>query len=87
MDRKPLSLLFRFPQEFDQNTLFPRISLPVLNTLHIKLPIKKDTPAILLYCKKTAPQYNSNSLNCKKNGAPVYLHFKKGERRREADIG
>ena len=28
-----------------------------------------------LNCKKTAPQYNSNSLNCKKDRAPIQFKF------------
>ena len=48
--------------------IFSRVSFPASKITPIKLIKKKDfsnTP--LRVVKKTAPQYNSNSLNCKKN--------------------
>ena len=44
-------------------------------TEQIVLPVKKNlkkTNIPLRVVKKTAPQYNSNSLNCKKPRAPQY---------------
>ena len=64
-----LSLSLSSLQQFDLNTSFSRISLSVSNTLPEKFPIKKDALPILPFrvVKKTAPQYNLNSLNCEKD--------------------
>ena len=73
MNKKPLSLSLysSFCSATKSLQSFSRVSFPASKLTPMKLILKKG---LLQYSssirKKTAPQYNSNSLNCKKPRAP-----------------
>ena len=61
----PLSILFS--KKITPKSFLFRVSFPASKFTPIKLILKKDFSNIpLRIVKKTAPQYNSNSLNCTK---------------------
>ena len=72
---KPLAFSLHFLFRRDQNH-YSNLTSKIMKMCE-KILKKKTAPQYnsnSLNCKKTAPQYNSNSLNCKKPRAPQYSY-------------
>ena len=54
-------LLFNFRQQFDLNTLFSRVSLPISNTLNVTDKKRRSTNTSLRVVNKREDRHNSSS--------------------------